>query len=226
MRQYQHDVYQERDRDRLDNTVWPLMSTNGVDLDDCKSYLLKRELSWTVAEANGWYPSRHAGDGFLRIVIPALSTKSEHVYWQARAVSSNVHIRYQSPSGPRHGALVRVLANPDADANDCSDEVVIVEGPMDALAVADCETDSIALMGIEPGDTAIQHLIKLVAKRPALIVLDNEPYAQSQASKLAMQLSSAGGKTHVAHLRAAKDLAAMKFSGRRAWLNSHLEDLL
>ena len=123
------------DRDKAPaNTTWPLMSTSGVDLDASRAYLKERGLSWDLAEENGWYPSRNAMDSFLRIVIPALTTVKDHIYWQARAVSKNVHIRYQTPRGPRHGALVRVRALPD-DEHTC--EVVIVEGPLDALAVAE-----------------------------------------------------------------------------------------
>jgi len=229
MKQYAHEVCRERDINRPDNTVWPLMSTNGVDLDDCKRYLKDRGLSWELAEENGWYPSRDAGDRFLRIVIPALSTKAGHVYWQARAVSSNVHLRYQSPKGPRHGALVLVQANLISNShsiyNRGSNKVVIVEGPMDALAVAHCRYDAVALMGIDPGQSALVHLAKLVDKRPALIVLDNEPAAQSSASLIAMGLASYGSKSHVANLYGCKDLAAMRSNNRQQWLDARMEEL-
>jgi hypothetical protein len=225
MTTYPHERSTKRDNAAPSNTVWPLMSTAGIDCDDAKDYLIARGLSWNLAEGNGWYPSRNAGDDFLRIVIPALTTKAGHVYWQARAVSNNVHIRYQSPKGPRHGALVSVLRDPlKLDSLPCR-EVVIVEGPMDALAVAECDVDALALMGIYPGDEAVEHLIKLVDKRPALIVLDNEPHAQSQAFKLAPKLASVGSKVHVCKLRYVKDLAAMPFATRRAWLDTRLEEL-
>jgi len=222
MQSYLHEQYRERDKTIPDNTVWPLMSTDGLDDTDMTRYLQARDLSSQLAEDNSWYPSRHANDNFLRIVIPALTTKEGHVYWQARAVSSNVHLRYQSPKGPRHGALIRVLSFP---AHKPTREVVIVEGPMDALAAAQCGADSIALMGMAPGDQAIEHLIKLVAKRSVLIVLDNEPEAQSAAGKIAMALASAGSKAHVDKLRYVKDLAAMNFITRSAWLDTHLDGL-
>jgi Toprim domain-containing protein len=211
-----------KDNTAPDNTVWPLMSTDGVDVDDMKRYLQDRGLSYELAEANGWYPSRRAGDTFLRIVIPALSTEQGHVYWQARAVSPNVQLRYQSPKGPRHGALVSVRAWPE-DVR--TREVIIVEGPTDALAAADCEVDAVALMGMNPGRDALEHLIKLVDNRPALIVLDNEPEAQVHAANLAMILASAGSQAHSDRLRFVKDLAAMKFAARRAWIDSRLEAL-
>lgn len=214
MQTYFHE--RSTNKSTVDNTTWPLMSIDGVDMDDCNQYMSDRGLSWALAEASGWYPSRKAGDNFLRIVIPALTTKQGHVYWQARAISKNVYIRYQSPKGPRHGALVRVRAFPEGEP---TLEVVIVEGPMDALAVAECGYDSVALMGMSPGPDALVHLAKLVDLRPALIVLDNEQAAQSNASEIAMRLASRGSAAHVEKLRYVKDIAAMKHKDRQSWLD-------
>jgi len=225
MNYYSHEQYRERDKLAPDNTVWPSMSTDELDVRDIRVYLNERGLLPELAAKNDWYPSRHANDNFLRIVIPALTTKEGHVYWQARAVSSNVHIRYQSPKGPRHGALINMRAFPDDVQGESTREVVIVEGPMDALAAAQCGVDAIALMGINPGTIALEHLSKLVNKRPALIVLDNEPHAQSQAQFLAMHLASAGSTAHLAKLHHVKDIATMKLTPRRDWLERCLEDL-
>lgn len=200
------------------NTIWPEMSTNGRDIDDCKNYLVDRGLSAEVAEESGWYPSHNAGDYFLRIVIPAITMKLGHVYWQARAVSPKAIIRYQTPKGPRHGALIYIAA----EKVEPSQDVVVVEGPMDALAVAECGYDAVALMGMQPGDEAVQHLIKLVDQRYTLIVLDNEPVAQGAAVKLAAQLASAGSQTHVDRLKTEKDLATLRLSYRQFWLDERL----
>jgi len=218
-----HYPHEKREQTGPANTVWPEMSTNGLDNDDVKAYLKTRGLSYDLAESNGWYPSRCANDQFLRVVIPARTTLLTHVYWQARAVSHNVHVRYQSPSGPRHGALILVRAFPDDDR--CSEQVVVVEGPLDSLSVAACGYDSIALMGMRPGTEAIGHLKKLVDGRPALIVLDNEPEATRAAFDIAMQLASNGSRTNVENLRYAKDLAAMPYPARQVWLDTVLAGL-
>src|ERR1700675_3508463 len=100
MQFYQHERNEEQERPTI-NLTCPLMSTSGFDITAMKEYLTHRGLSFELAEANGWYPSRHAGDCFLRIVIPAVVTKDRHVYWQARAIDKFAHIRYQSPKGMR-----------------------------------------------------------------------------------------------------------------------------
>lgn len=224
MKTYPHE--HTTDKTTLPNTSWPIMSTDSVDIDNMRNYLQGRDLSSRLADENGWYPSRNAMDNFLRIVIPAVSTfngfASGHVYWQARAVSSNVHIRYQTPKGPRNGALIHVRAFPD---DEHSRKVVIVEGPMDALAVAACGYDAIALMGMSPGDAALVHLVKLVAKRPALVVLDNEPEAQKAAHVIVMLLASTGRPAHNATIHYVKDIALMKFPMRKSWLERCMEEL-
>src|SRR5437899_1821018 len=111
------------------NTIWPEMSTNERDMVACLQYLYERNLDPFLAEENGWYPSRKAADHDLRIVIPAVVRIPKQVYWQARAIGSS-HIRYQSPRGPREGALIYIAA----EQTEPSNKVVVVEGPMDALA--------------------------------------------------------------------------------------------
>ncbi len=222
---YSHERYEQKQTNPT-NTVWPLMSTNGRDIDAVRAYLKERGLSWELAEANGWYPSRKAMDEYLRIVIPATVCVPDHVYWQARAINTDAKIRYQTPRGPRHGALICVKSDLTIMQNNGgSREVVVVEGPMDALAVAETGCDAIALMGIAPGPEALYHLIKLVVKRPVLVVLDNEAQAKAAAGAIIMKLASAGGIAHWDSLRYVKDLAEMTYAARRAWLDRRLEDL-
>lgn len=225
MQVYTHDYVQHKIQGPM-NTVWPLMSSSGVDHTDMKDYLVGRGLEFELAEQNGWYPSREAMDSFLRIVIPARTPQPGHVYWQARAVSANVHIRYQTPKGPRHGALILVRAFPGNEVGDePTEKIVIVEGPMDALAVAACGYDSIALMGMTPGKEATEHLIKLVDGRSSLVVLDNEPAAQSAAGHIALTLATAGTRSHIAKLHKVKDLAGLVVVARQAWLDTHMDNL-
>ena len=203
------------------NTMWPEMSTRGIDHNDMKKYLVERGLNFDIAELNGWYPSRSAMDNFLRVVIPAVSTKNGHVYWQARAVSPNVHIRYQTPRGPRCGALVYVKAFEDK----LTKQIVVVEGPMDALAVASCGVDAVALMGMFPGQLALNHLAVLVNKRPALVILDNELQAKKAAIDVMLYLATSGSIAHIENVRHTKDLAAMPPDKRLTWLKPRIKDL-
>jgi DNA primase len=105
-----------------------------------------------------------------------------------------------------------------------TNEVVVVEGPMDALAAAECGFDSIALMGINPGKLALEHLVTLIAKRNTLILLDGEPEATKAAYEIAMHVSSTGIRAIVATLSGVKDLAKASFSYRKSFLEMYMED--
>jgi len=115
-------------------------------------------------------------------------------------------LRYTSPKGLRHDALVWINAYPNEDE---TDQVVIVEGPMDALAAACAGFDAIALMGITPPDSTLDVLAKIVNKRRCLVLLDSEPLAQAASVRIVMRLAAQGGKAGIATLgTVGKDLAA------------------
>lgn len=198
------------------NKTWPGMSTYGKDIDDCKAYLRGRSLDYNLAEANGWYPSRETGDFVLRLVIPAKTFAPEHVYWQARAIHAAA-LRYTSPKGPRHDALIYVEADPlgDMARSAPSGWVVIVEGPMDALAAAECGYDGISIMGISPSISTLNRVKELVARRPSVVILDSEPEATSQGIFISSFLNASGNRCRNVVLRNVKDLAAIKTTEER-----------
>lgn len=199
------------------NVLWPEMSTYGKDLDDCKAYLKGRALSYTLAEANGWYPSRATGDFVLRLVIPAKTFAPGHVYWQARAIHAAA-LRYTSPRGPRQNALIYVAADPLGSGQlvaPLSQAVLIVEGPMDALAAAECGYDSISLMGITPPLSTLDRVTELVAQRPSVVMLDSEPEATAQSIFISSFLNAYGFRSRNVTLANVKDLAAIKNVNQR-----------
>lgn len=177
-------------------------------------YMAERKLSRTVALANGWYVSNEAGDKFPRIVIPAITHKVGHVYWQARDITGRAYIRYQSPEGPRHEALIRVMPCRKRPKG-----IVVVEGPMDALAAAGCGYIGYALMGMQPNSATMMHLALLIEDNPdlnVLVLLDRGEVANGV--KVSLFLSSQGYSAKVAELPA-KDLAACEPVTRQKFLS-------
>lgn len=211
---YLHEL-QERKQTGPANTAWPEMSTDDRDYRAVQTYLAYRSLSFELAEDNGWYPSRNAQDYWLRVVIPAQTRERSHVYWQARAVSPEAKIRYQSPSGPRLDAIIQV--NPSGGIEPVS---VITEGPMDALAAAMCGYRAFALMGITPPGSTLDFLKTKLHGRPALIVFDNEAYAKTQGIRTCVELASRGIRARPCPVDGAKDLAAMSIDKRRSFLDT------
>lgn len=172
---------------------------------DMFTYLKERKLDYVVAVANGWYASEDAGDGYTRVVIPAVTHKVGHVYWQARDIFGKAYIRYQSPKGPRYEALVKVtpITKPKG--------IVVVEGPMCALRAAMFGYVGIALMGMQPSTATLYHLALLLADYPALkvrVILDKD--SAQHAVRVTTWLASQGvnAKRHVLNGKE-KDLADM-----------------
>jgi len=131
-------------------------------------YLEGRELSYALAFNNGWYPSRDV-DGYDRIVIPC-SNSLGITYYQARAMDRWVSIRYNSPLATREDSIVIVW--PELLSG--SKGTVICEGPMCALAACGCGYIGIGLMGNQPPDTVVDHIVRLIKGyfEPVIVVPD------------------------------------------------------
>ena len=167
---YQHEAEERKPNKHAMCTEFPsaYAGTEGY----MWEYFWERKLENNVAVANGWYESCCAGDTERRIVIPAMTHKPGHVYWQARAVSPKAYLRYTSPKGPRHEAIVVVHPN-DVCGRPFGN--VIVEGPMDALAAAGEGYSGYALMGMQPSKATLYHLALLLRDRqPTLVLLDRD----------------------------------------------------
>ena len=169
-------------------------------------YLSERALCVRTALENKWYPSDEAGDTLPRIVIPATSGIPGNVYWQARAMVATEK-RYQSPCAPRGDAIIVVWGHPP-----CHEEIVLVEGPMDALAAAEFGYTSVALMGGTPPEA-----IALISRMHTLshsfvVVPDRDDMALMLNAAVAML--DLGHRVRVVDPYPAKDLAALSRSER------------
>lgn len=184
-----------------------------------KVYLLGRGLDPTLAWANGWYPTRSAGDTVPRILIPGTMT-SNGCFWQARRMvpggggpDGPLSPRYQSPHAPREGSLI--LVEPRGLA---PHRAALVEGPMDALAAAGEGLWGIALMGNTPPNVVLTGLFELLwalGVTECRIVED----ADSPGSLAPVQsyLASIGLATSSTVSYPEKDLSACRREDR-AWL--------
>ena len=172
-------------------------------------YLEERGLDPKVAEANFWYPSSEAGDDRPRIVIPASATPP-NVYWQARAIDGDDEPRYQSPTAPRGDACIlvwpKVLTRP---------HVVVVEGPLDALAAAEEGYVGVATMGTST-ESQLNYIMKAFPKGLATVVMDLD-YPKLMLD-VVYGLVRREWKCRVRNPYPAKDLAAMSSARRTRFL--------
>ena len=187
-------------------------------------YLSDRYLNAELAFQNGWYESWLAGDNYQRCVIPAVTHKVGHVYWQARDITGRAYIRYQSPKGPRHEALVVVKPFESVKG---TKGVVVVEGPTDALSAAGEGYVGIALMGMQPSQATLMHLALILmdySNKQVLVLLDRDSGAN--ASKVALFLSTQGYHARIDTLPGPeKDLAACLPPKRKKILRQSFQKL-
>jgi len=174
-------------------------------------YLEGRELSYALANNNFWYPSRDV-DGYDRIVIPC-SNSFGVTYYQARAMDRWVTIRYNSPLATREDSIVILWP----EGNTRAKGTVICEGPMDALAAGGLGYVGIGLMGNQPSEPVVAHIVRLVDGffEPVVIVPDLDHIEMGT-----YMVGSLAGYGIVARivLPMKKDLCEMTFQERKALL--------
>ncbi len=208
---YEHEERTERfKRPEPEEAMFPGCAYFLWDMMD--RYLTSRDLDPDIARANGWYPTEYAGDSFARILMPAVRTDG-HVFWQARALNPVLAKRYQSPYGARGDAVivVRPLTKPKA--------AVMVEGPMDALAVAGAGLLGISVMGNTPPDAVLSHVCSLVKDLDRLDVIADSDSVQAWSYPVAY-FSMAGIKTKLRYPYPYNDVAEMSALKRKVWLHA------
>lgn len=217
---YQHERREraESPRDRgIVNLPMPPRADHKFAWTQVYAYLEGRGLSTHVAAENGWYPSEHANDRYLRLVIPATNSR-RYNYWQARAVDPDVKIRYQSPRCPRTDSIIIVYPVPSKHKHKHgADTVIVAEGPMDALAAAELGFRAVALMGNQPSAAVLDFLVKEVPARAYRIVSDSD--APAAAAVIAQYLTIEHSVcAHTLLTYPHKDLAAAPYAYRKALL--------
>lgn len=167
------------DKPKPYSTKLPAMSHEAEDWRAWRRYLMQRGLEPHVARANAWYPSRQAGDDYLRCVIPATSRDRKNRFWQARLIDGKAPEgakRYQSPAAKRGDALI--VVHPEYDPfgpEPRARGTVLVEGPFDALAAAELGFVGVALMGNSPSEEILDHAkYWLEETPPAILVTDQD----------------------------------------------------
>ena len=174
-------------------------------------YLERRELSYALANNNFWYPSRSV-DGYDRIVIPC-SNSLGITYYQARAMDHWVTVRYNSPLATREDSIVILWP----DGNTKAKGTVICEGPMDALAACGLNYVGIGLMGNQPSEIVVAHIVRLVIGffEPVIVVPDLDHV--EMGVYIVGSLAGYGIAAKIL-LPKAKDLCEMTFQERKVLL--------
>lgn len=156
----------------LDENLWPAFDR----------YLLSRDLDVELATQNQWFPSGY--DGIPRVIIPA--NKTGGVFWQARLMTDDEiegKKRWDSAAAPREDAIIVVIPRHTLRLEGNPLRTVVVEGPMDALAIAEFGLLGIAMCGNRPTDATIHHILQTQAELESgkiWLFPDSDSYATCQ----------------------------------------------
>ena len=173
-----------------------------------RSYLHLRGLSHAVAVRNGWYPTSEL-DGKARVVIPC-SNEAGVPFWQARAMFPS-HLRYRSARGGRNRSVCVVWPRGSME----NKKLVVVEGPMDALAAATHGQVGLATLGANFCDYAVDWVVKARNWRRDVLVIPDADVPDFGVRAMAALLE-AKVKARIVLPLGSKDLASMGRSDRRA----------
>jgi hypothetical protein len=186
-----------------------------------KAYLENRGLDWNLAYSSNWYPALYRGP---RIIIPCSRTDGGK-FWQGRLIEEMVdpnaqkHLkRWDSPDGGKGDAVVAL-----GPYGGNRSAMFIVEGPMDALAVAGAGFASVALLGCKPGISVVEHVSNLAEHFKVVFGVPDRDSIPEWA-KIQRLFAAVG-----IHLRLVepwsphKDIAAMPKQERHDFLNVTVE---
>jgi hypothetical protein len=182
---YQHEIGEQRPQSRVVRIRYPVEAEGPQFQFAQRRYLEARSLNADLAAENGWYPSLEAGDDILRTVIPATNS-ADFPYWQARALVQTSALRYRSPAIPRHDSIVIVW--PKGRKTPRPGRAVVVEGPLDALAVAELGLAGVGLMGAQPPEAVYAHIARLFG---TVLVIPDDDF-RSAAARHVRELNYCG----------------------------------
>lgn len=212
MFEYEHErAWQEaaeRPRSCRQLTTFPAKA--GSLIEAARQYLIGRDLDPAIAFRAGWYPAMYNGP---RLIIPCQRT--DGIFWQARLLDNvtpeNGFKRWDSPHGSRGDALVFLPGSRSGVP------ILVVEGPMDALAGASAGYPGIATLGVTPNVETINHVASVVQSYPRTVLLPDSD-ALGRWTVLQAKLVQRGIAAPIRLLTPYKDLAAIPQSERETFL--------
>lgn len=172
-----------------------------------RQYLSKRNLDADIARRFGWYPARYRGP---RIIIPCIRTDFKN-FWQARwmdGAMDNLNLnpgvvtykRWESPYGTRGDALCFLNMRK-------TELLVLVEGPMDALAAAMCGVSAVATLGVGVPGPVLAHVATLAQGHDKVLIVPDRDEMGAWI-RIQSELGRMGVPTEIRE-PAVKDLADM-----------------
>jgi putative DNA primase/helicase len=167
--------------------------------------------------------------GTPRLIVPFRTPDGVARNYQGRALDPNASVRWLGPHAPRGGSW-SPLGYFYGSAGTWS-EVIITEGPGDALTVAAAGFDAIAIAGASrvSNPAIVDEIRSWVGDRTAIIAGDGDQAGRRFSATLAEGLTKRGATVHVMEMREGEDINSWRVSDPDAFpaaLADRVNDLI
>jgi putative DNA primase/helicase len=143
--------------------------------------------------------------GGPRLVVPFRDRDGVPRGFQARALEKDAVVRWLGPKSPDGASWAKVGYFPGAGGYD---EVLVTEGPGDALTGAAAGFDTIGIRGagLAANPAVIDSLVSMIGDREAIIAGDGDPAGRRFTSSLAEALALRDIRVRILRLHDGRDL--------------------
>ncbi|AYN55910.1 DNA primase/helicase [Microbacterium phage Coltrane] len=144
--------------------------------------------------------------GGPRLVVPFRDRDGHALGFQARALNNVAQIRWAGPANPKKASWTRIGFFPGTSG---WEEVIITEGPGDALTAVATGYDALAIRGAGLVDNAhtLDRVAEMLEGRVAIIAGDGDAAGKQFSSRLAEELIKRGVTSKIMPMRAGLDLS-------------------
>jgi len=192
---------------RLDGFAEALLQTGTADVDAARGYAAERfGVSPDDVARLGLGLATDLGGG-PRLVVPFRDLRGVARGFQARALEADSAVRWLGPKSPDGASWARVGYFPGSAGYD---EVLITEGPGDALTAACAlgfDTVGIRGAGLVSNPAVVEEVVAMLDGREAVIAGDGDPAGHRFTAVLAEALAARDLRVRVLNLPEGKDLS-------------------
>jgi putative DNA primase/helicase len=150
--------------------------------------------------------------GGPRLVVPFRDRDGVARGFQARALDPEAQIRWLGPKSPDGASWTKLGYFPGLGGYD---EILIAEGPGDALTGSAAGFDTIGIRGagLSANPTVVEGLVELIGGRPVVVAGDGDAAGRRFTQTLAEALHARGLSVKVLPMRDGKDLTDWRADG-------------
>ena len=142
-------------------------------------------------------------EGTERLLVPFCDPDGRVLGWQGRALDNSARVRWLGPRNPQGAAWSKIGYFAGGNG---TDEVIVTEGPGDALTAAAAGYDSIAIRGAAQSHIA-EKIAEWVGARRVVVIGDGDTAGRQFASRVTSELMNLGVDVTAMPMRAGSDIA-------------------